>query len=131
MRRAIFIFLFSITVSSCVTNYYAVSLAEDTVLYSDKKSEKEIVTIPKDTKVYLSSGISKRKYKRLKWKNYYGWVYEPKYISYKSYISSSEYQSPSYSNKSKKSSGGTVNVRGYYRKNGTYVRPHTRSSKKR
>ncbi len=25
------------------------------------------------------------------------------------------------------SSGGTVNVRGYYRKDGTYVRPHTRS----
>lgn len=26
------------------------------------------------------------------------------------------------------SSGGTVNVKGYYRKNGTYVRPHTRSA---
>lgn len=30
---------------------------------------------------------------------------------------------PSYSG----SSGGTVSVRGYYRKDGTYVRPHTRS----
>ncbi|MDO5104474.1 MAG: hypothetical protein Q4D72_01130 [Capnocytophaga sp.] len=131
MSRVIFAFLISIISSSCVTNYYTVSLAEDTVLYSDKKSEKEIVTIPKNTRVYLSSNVSKRKYKRLKWKDYYGWVYEPKYISYKSYVPSSEYQSPSYSNKSKKSSGGSVNVRGYYRKNGTYVRPHTRSSRKR
>lgn len=131
MRKIIFIFLFSIIPSSCVTNYYTVSLAEDTVLYSDKNSQKEVITIPKDTKVYLSNDISKRKYRRLKWKNYYGWAYEPKYVSYKSYILSSEYQSPSYSNKSKKSSSGTVNVRGYYRKNGTYVRPHTRSSRKR
>lgn len=29
------------------------------------------------------------------------------------------------------SSSGTVNVRGYYRKDGTYVRPHTRSSPRR
>lgn len=28
-------------------------------------------------------------------------------------------------------SGGTVNVRGYYRKDGTYVRPHTRSAPRR
>lgn len=29
------------------------------------------------------------------------------------------------------SSGGTVNVKGYYRKDGTYVRPHTRSAPRR
>jgi len=29
------------------------------------------------------------------------------------------------------SSGGTVQVKGYYRKDGTYVRPHTRSAPKR
>lgn len=34
---------------------------------------------------------------------------------------------PSYSG----STGGTVHVRGYYRKNGTYVRPHTRSAPRR
>jgi hypothetical protein len=34
---------------------------------------------------------------------------------------------PSYS----PSTGGTVHVRGYYRKDGTYVRPHTRSSPRR
>jgi len=36
---------------------------------------------------------------------------------------------PSYSPPS--SSGGTVHVRGYSRKDGTYVRPHTRSKPKR
>lgn len=29
------------------------------------------------------------------------------------------------------SSGGTVNVKGYYRKNGTYVKPHTRNAPSR
>lgn len=42
--------------------------------------------------------------------------------------SSSYTPSPSYSSPS---SGGSVSVRGYYRKNGTYVRPHTRSAPRR
>jgi hypothetical protein len=33
--------------------------------------------------------------------------------------------------KGKKTSGGRVAVRGYTRKDGTYVRPHTRSAPKR
>jgi len=38
--------------------------------------------------------------------------------------------SPSYSSSSTSSgSSGSVNVRGYYRKDGTYVRPHTRKSR--
>ncbi|HEX8396392.1 MAG TPA: thermonuclease family protein [Pyrinomonadaceae bacterium] len=36
------------------------------------------------------------------------------------------YSSPSYSSPSTSSPGGTVQVRGYFRKDGTYVRPHTR-----
>lgn len=38
--------------------------------------------------------------------------------------------SSSYSSTKSKSSSGKVYVRGYYRKNGTYVRPHTRSKAK-
>lgn len=41
-----------------------------------------------------------------------------------SYIAPPSYFSPS---PSSRSSGGSVHVRGYYRKDGTYVRPHTRS----
>jgi hypothetical protein len=33
-----------------------------------------------------------------------------------------------YTTPSSGSTGGTVHVKGYYRKNGTYVRPHTRSA---
>jgi hypothetical protein len=41
---------------------------------------------------------------------------------------------PTYSGASESSAGsggGTANVRGYYRKNGTYVQPHTRRSPRR
>lgn len=44
--------------------------------------------------------------------------------------SSNKTKSTSYSPGSS-SSGGTVSVRGYYRKDGTYVRPHTRSAPRR
>jgi hypothetical protein len=40
------------------------------------------------------------------------------------------HQAPSYTPPSY-SGGGTVHVRGYYRKDGTYVRPHTRSAPRR
>jgi hypothetical protein len=45
----------------------------------------------------------------------------PRNDTYSSPDYSSDYDSSSYSG-----SGGTVHVRGYYRKDGTYVRPHTR-----
>jgi endonuclease YncB( thermonuclease family) len=41
------------------------------------------------------------------------------------------YSTPEYSSPSYPSSGGTVNVRGYYRKDGTYVRSHTRRAPRR
>jgi endonuclease YncB( thermonuclease family) len=40
-------------------------------------------------------------------------------------------ESPQPSNTSQSPSGGTVNVQGYYRKDGTYVKPHTRKAPKR
>ena len=44
---------------------------------------------------------------------------------------SSSYSTPSYSSPTYSTGSGTVNVSGYYRKDGTYVRPHTRRSPRR
>ncbi|QPH37906.1 hypothetical protein [Pedobacter endophyticus] len=48
--------------------------------------------------------------------------------TYPSYTPSAE---PRSTTKSTGSSGGTVHVKGYTRKDGTYVRPHTRSAPRR
>jgi endonuclease YncB( thermonuclease family) len=51
-----------------------------------------------------------------------------------SHTSVPTYSSPAYSpspSSSVSSGGGTVHVKGYYRKDGTYVRPHTRSRPRR
>jgi hypothetical protein len=48
-----------------------------------------------------------------------------------SYGGNNSKKSKSYSSTAKSTSGKTVQVKGYYRKNGTYVKPHTRSAPKR
>ncbi|WP_369764963.1 hypothetical protein [Flavobacterium sp. WC2429] len=74
----------------------------------------------------------------MKWKNYKGWAIDPVYSlptkSNYSGTSNSTYQTHNTSttrNSSTPSSGGTVHVKGHTRKDGTYVRPHTRSAPKR
>jgi len=116
---------------SCSTNYYSVLLTADSKIYTSSDSLSVLAVAPKDTPVFISSKANKKNYKKIKWGNYSGWVYNPVYTSYtKNTSSSSSYHSSSYrSNIS--SSGGTVHVKGYTRKDGTYVRPHTRSSSSR
>lgn len=52
----------------------------------------------------------------------YEWIYKEN-ASHKTIPKSTFYAKPELSN-----SGGAVKVKGYYRKDGTYVRPHTRSA---
>lgn len=125
-----FIFILFLT-SSCVTNYYFVNLEEDTPIYEKANDDGEaIVVVPKGYSVHVAS--STNKYRKIKWKNYKGWVVNPNYTiettsSYNNNPKSSTYRTPSTTS----SSGGPVQVKGYYRKNGTYVRPHTRSAPRR
>ncbi|ASK32144.1 hypothetical protein CEY12_19465 [Chryseobacterium sp. T16E-39] len=118
---------------SCSTNYYTVLLSEDAKMYSSTDSSNIVTLIPKDTQVFVSSKINKRNYRKIKWGNYSGWAYNPVYTSYGNYTplktttSSSTYNY----NSNSSTSGGTVSVKGYTRKDGTYVRPHTRSSPSR
>ncbi|MCP1299517.1 hypothetical protein NK356_10085 [Chryseobacterium sp. S0630] len=126
-------FAICMTALSCSTNYYTVLLSEDAKIYNSTDSINIITTIPKNTEVFLSSK-SKKSYKKIKWGNYSGWAYNPIYTAYSNYVSSTTPSSKtsSYNYKSgNTSSGGSVSVKGYYRKNGTYVRPHTRSAPSR
>lgn len=122
--------------ASCVTNYYTVLLEEDTLLYKSKSINSHIESsVPKGSTVYISAKIKKKAFRRIKWGNYYGWAYYTKYKNKTSKNTTTSYKpSPVYKSNSqykKRSTGGTVNVRGYYRKDGTYVRPHTRSAPKK
>ena len=124
MKKIFLFVIFAFIFSSCVTNYYSSILVEDTSLLNSQGSTRDIAIVQKGEKVFLSTKFYRGKYKRIKWKNYSGWVINPKDSIYnpntKTTFSS---YTPSVNSK------GSVHVRGYYRKNGTYVRPHTRSSK--
>lgn len=132
MKKSLLYLVLLLSVISC-TNYYTVRLQEDTPLYSSSKGETSVTIIPKDTEVFLSSKAHKKNYSKLKWGNYYGWVNKPNYTTYGSYSKTSSYSprpsSSSYGSRS--SSGGSVQVKGYTRKDGTYVKPHTRSAPRR
>ncbi|MCW2462298.1 hypothetical protein [Elizabethkingia anophelis] len=123
MKRALHFFILIIVTISC-TNYYTVLLNEDTPIYSDISNHNLITTIPGNTKVYLAKKNKKNTFQRVKWEGISGWVYQPSYSLYSSYNHSSYSDKTSYS-------GGTIHVRGYYRKDGTYVSPYTRRSSKR
>lgn len=128
---------------SCSTVYYVGETNKPTNIYSTNYQTENIVyVIPAGTKVLIEK----------KYKNSYSVIYD-RYKGYsigcvfnnyhkfnsdydgilygystsKQNISSSSSSSRSYQS----SSGGSVNVKGYYRKNGTYVKPHTRSAPKR
>ncbi|MGH1520382.1 hypothetical protein [Chryseobacterium sp. JK1] len=129
-----FFFILCIAPLSCSTNYYTVLLSEEAKIYNATDSSNVVTIIPKNTEIFLSSNSNKNSYKRVKWGNYSGWLYNPVYTSYSNYTSLSKSASPASTSQYKPSnsfSGGSVSVKGYYRKNGTYVKPHTRSAPSR
>lgn len=132
MKNITFFLIILLSMVSC-TNYYTVLLTEDTNVYETSNNENIITTIPKDTQVYISNKANNKNYKKIKWGNYYGLAYNPSYTSYSAYTPVKGYNTPthSYNYTPSTSSGGTVHVKGYTRKDGTYVTPHTRSAPRR
>ncbi|AZB08464.1 hypothetical protein EG344_06195 [Chryseobacterium sp. G0162] len=129
-----FLLIICVTAVSCSTNYYTVLLSEDATIYRSSDSTNILTIVPKNTEVFLSTQLNKKNYKKIKWNNYSGWAYNPVYTSYSSYTSVKAPTTPStynYSSSRTNSSGGSVSVKGYHRKDGTYVRPHTRSAPSR
>lgn len=138
MKR-ILILVLIILFSSCNTYYY-ISNAEDIYLYNspDKNvSNKETTLIPKGTYYYTT--IVKKPFRKAKYGKSKGYLYNP-YFDNPYYTTNSKVpvsntliknnSTYNYSSKSYNASK-TVNVKGYYRKNGTYVKPHTRSAPRR
>jgi hypothetical protein len=126
MKKILFLFiLFSL--QSCVTNYYTATVNTDTALYSSQDAGNPTLHIvPAGSAVYVNTKKSRKNYYKIKYGSHTGWAYNPSYTlsTTRATTSSSNYTTPS-------SSGNTVQVNGYYRKDGTYVRPHTRSAPKR
>lgn len=121
--------MFAYLATSCV-NYYNVTVNADTVLYSSGNDGSSVAySVPSGSSVYIK-GKKSKKYRKIKYENYAGWAYYPNYTASSQYSSrySSSSSSSTRSSSNYSSPGKTVNVKGYYRKNGTYVRPHTRSS---
>ncbi|OAV64719.1 hypothetical protein Barb6_03132 [Bacteroidales bacterium Barb6] len=144
LKRSMLVLMSLILFSGCSSSYY---LCETTnqILVSGKDT---IITIPKGKFVFVKNND----------KNYFSYGNTRAYAQSKSWtkkvkIKSSELQFlnfdnsdltyvfigkkygieniPTYNNSSStyyEGSGGTVHVKGYHRKDGTYVRPYTRSA---
>ncbi len=150
ISRFTFVILICTTIlSSCTTNYYLVSSGEETPVYSQPNENNSTAIIPANrpfiywgkgkrakTKygqingysAYLTSWrklakLTKKQLTALTFENDAGYSYNR--------VSNSTYSGGTSSKKSSTSSGGTVHVKGYTRKDGTYVRPHTRSAPRR
>jgi hypothetical protein len=131
----IFCFL-CVTISSCSTIYYVGQTATDVALYNVTDTTHEVRYVIPIGSTVLTRKKSK-KYHYIIFEKYNGYAYKPVYLNYHRYNSTVDGELYGYSSKKKKSSSysgsssRTVNVKGYYRKDGTYVRPHTRSAPKR
>ena len=152
--RMICIFLFlSILFVGCTTNYYLCTVDAPTTYYSDPTSASGKFTIRPGRQVIAYKQDKNSEYRRIIFGENRGYIkaktfgQEKKYPSRKLksllfqpdstywYVGNLKVKpSPALittPSSSSSSSGGTVHVKGYYRKNGTYVRPHTRSAPKR
>lgn len=129
--------LLLLILNSCATNYYFVNIDEDTTIFTSKNGKESVTVIPKGSGAYITR--SDKKERKIKWRKFKGWVIDPRYSNSNfssntnnKNSSSNNSSSNSYTKFSKKTSpGGTVQVKGYTRKNGTYVSPHTRSAPRR
>lgn len=152
MKRFFYLFVICFILNSCVVykfeNYVTIDPVTLTYGYGNKAKYEYL---PTGTTISFSNNKEKKGYavyyKKKKWyldSKYYGSLVT--YSNYLTYykkqnevitIPNSNSNSNSSSSKSNlnsykpTNSSGTVKVKGYYRKDGTYVRPHTRSAPKR
>ncbi len=149
MKRFIVFFFALISLNSCITyNFY--STTAPTEVYGDAKVANTIAVLPAQETIVIKG--KPVRYQPIEHNGIKGYLYSSKlrYVSKankyaytyakakrKTYTntaavaapasSQSNYSAPARST----STGGQVQVKGYYRKDGTYVRPHTRSAPKK
>lgn len=147
--------------SSCTTNYFLVVSDTDTPIYSDMEYESQQGNIQAGTAfLYKGNGkagetqygiikgysskvagwkslkkLSKKQIDELVFTTDYGYTYwnipTSMYRYGRLYQPTTTTGTRASSSKPSTSSGGTVHVKGYTRKDGTYVQPHTRSAPRR
>jgi hypothetical protein len=138
MKNFLILSLILLSLTSCsVNNFYLCTLDGPVEVYSSPSLDTKIGTIYSSQKLVAES--NRKSYRKVRFGEYSGYICNKKF---QSEVKVSKYQlpylvrvtdstrqtkiSPSYI-----PSSGTVSVKGYYRKDGTYVRPHTRSAPKR
>ncbi len=133
--KIIALFTFIISFFSCSSIYYVGETIEPINVYTIIDTNSTISsTIPVGSLVLTQK--KSKKYHFVIYETYKGYVYNPNYKNYHKYNSSIDGILFGYSSKkpsnlwryNSSSSGGSVSVKGYFKKNGTYVSPHTRSS---
>jgi hypothetical protein len=141
MRQLLHI-LITLLISSCSTNYYLCSVDKPTAVYQTQDTTQIKFYIPQGKQLIAKK--KGKKFRAVKYGDVDGYIvtqsfsselpYSSKNLKYLTFNNDSTYtyaRVSSSSGRSTSSSGGTVQVKGYYRKNGTYVKPHTRSAPKR
>ena len=150
-----FTFFLSLILSlcSCTTSYYLFNVDAPTEVYATQNLSVRVGTIQKGEQVIATKAKGRfRKVEYYTGTNFYsGYMtskvfpnenvvstdFHKSFVSAPSSVSSRTSATAVEGRKSSKASlkptnsSGTVNVKGYYRKNGTYVRPYTRSAPRR
>lgn len=121
---------------SCTKVYYVGQTTEPLRIYSTLDTNSLVnYTILPGSKVLTKK--KSKKFHYVVFQSYKGYAYKPNYSGYHKYNFSSDGELYGYSTRKPRASnsgsgsGGSVNVKGYYRKNGTYVKPHTRSASRK
>ena len=143
MIKYLLFFLF-IIFSSCATNVvnkmYDVVLIENSEIYFGNENYfSASETIVKETPVKIQAKVSRKGYQKVRYGSRIGYIHSPKYRvkgsrrittdsipNYFVTTSTDTSNSTRTTTNKYRPSSGTVHVKGYYRKVGTYVRPHTR-----
>jgi len=126
-----------LTLACCSTVYYVGETTEPMTLYlTPSTTATSIVTVPLTKKVLIKKRAKTFPY--AVYETYQGYAYKPTFANYHKFNSLTDGDLYGYSTIKRKSysgsstsSGGPIQVKGYYRKNGTYVSPHTRSAPSR
>ncbi|HEV7330438.1 MAG TPA: membrane lipoprotein lipid attachment site-containing protein [Flavisolibacter sp.] len=131
MKKILFITLLATLLSSCSTTYNYYITTEPTTLYADESSASVQGTIPAQEMVITKGKKAKRNYVRY-FSDNYAWVSLENCI-HKGSAPPTAFDAAAKSTSASTviASGGTVQVKGYYRKDGTYVKPHSRKAPKK
>lgn len=136
MKQVAYAFI-ALFMLSCSGNYYLCTVDKPVAFYTTKDTTKAAFYIPQGKQ--LIARKKSKKYRAVTYGTTNGYIIAQSFLNETSYSSKEQqylvfnhdstytYTYPAASS----SSGGSVYVKGYYRKDGTYVRPHTRSAPKR